>query len=60
MIKIDWDSFIKNRVWFGWLWHPPWLGEGVGNKGEWRRISTKDRLVPVWLAWRWRGGHPRG
>lgn len=22
MIKIDWNLFIKDRIWFSWLWMP--------------------------------------
>jgi len=57
MIKINWNSFIKNRVWFGWLWHPTWRSKNDVIEGEWRRIHTTLRFVPVQLALKWRGGH---
>ncbi len=53
MIKIEWQKFIRARMWFGMYWAP----NGGGNPDDWHDPHGDSPEIPGWVTsknwWDW-------
>lgn len=55
MIKIDWEEFITDYVWFGWYYNPVRIDYADNDNPGWSYSKFwNDRLCPMQKAvWYW-------
>jgi hypothetical protein len=52
MIKLDWIHFIRDNIWFGWIYYgPPMYGNpfAKGNWIYWQDVCNYDGDTSRWI-----------